>query len=185
MKKKIIIPAAGACVLIVGAFFILGGSKKTEENGLSSVKGTRGEIVEKALAVGTIEPENEVSVKSKVSGVVGKIYADAGAFIEAGQPLLEVRPDPAPLELADAKRQVQLSEVDLVSLARDKPREDSLFSKQLISSKEYDDFQHNYQSAELHVKIARERLALIESGRSRSRTRRSSRSSRPRSTGTS
>ncbi len=165
MKKKIIIPAAGACVLIVGAFFILGGSKKTEENGLSSVKVTRGEIVEKALAVGTIEPENEVSVKSKVSGVVGKIYADAGAFIEAGQPLLEVRPDPAPLELADAKRQVQLSEVDLVSLARDKPREDSLFSKQLISSKEYDDFQHNYQSAELHVKIAREHLALMESGR--------------------
>ncbi|HTX99385.1 MAG TPA: efflux RND transporter periplasmic adaptor subunit [Bacteroidota bacterium] len=167
MKKKIVIPTVGACVLIVGAFFILGGSKKTDEKEASSVKVTRGEIVEKALAVGTIEPENEISVKSKVSGVVGRIFADAGSYVEAGQPLLEVRPDPAPLELADAKRQMQLADVDLVNLEKDKTREDSLISKQLISAKEYDDFQHNYQSAELRMKIAREHLALMESGKVR------------------
>lgn len=167
MKKKIVISAVGACVVVAGAFFILGGSKKSDESTLPSVKVTRGEIVEKALAVGTIEPENEISVKSKVSGVVGRIFADAGSYVEAGQPLLEVRPDPAPLELADAKRQVQLAEVDLVSLSRDKPRQDSLFSKQLISSKDYDEFQRNYQSAELHTKIAKEHLALMESGKVR------------------
>ncbi len=165
MKKKIVIPAVGACVVLVGAFLILGGSKKTEENALPSVKVTRGDIVEKALAVGTIEPENEISVKAKVSGVVGRIFADAGAYVEAGQPLLEVRPDPAPLELADGKRQVQLAEVDLVSLANDKPRQDSLFKKQLISSRDFDEFNRNYQSAELRVKIAKEHLALMESGR--------------------
>ncbi|MGA9119664.1 MAG: efflux RND transporter periplasmic adaptor subunit [Bacteroidota bacterium] len=165
MKKKVVIPVAGACVVIVGAFLILGGSKKNDENGLSSVKVTRGEIVERALAVGTIEPENEISIKSKVSGVVGRIFADAGAYVKAGQPLLEVRPDPAPLELADAKRQLQLADVDLASLEKDKARQDSLLSKQLISAKEYDDFQRNYQSSDLRMKIAKEKLALMESGK--------------------
>lgn len=165
MKKKIVISAVGACVVIAGAFFILGGSKKTDENALPSVKVTRGDIIEKALAVGTIEPENEISIKSKVSGVVGRIYADAGAYVKAGEPLLEVRPNPAPLELADAKRQVQLAEVDLQSLSRDKPRQDSLFSKQLISSRDHDEFQRNYETTELRVKIAREHLALMESGK--------------------
>jgi HlyD family secretion protein len=165
MKKKVVVSVAGACVVIAGAFVILGGSKKTDENALPSVKVTRGDIVERALAVGTIEPENEISVKSKVSGVVGHIFADAGSYVKAGEPLLEVRPDPAPLELADAKRQVQLADVDLSSLEKDKAREDSMMSKQLISAKEYDDFQRNYQATQLKTKIAKERLALMESGK--------------------
>ena len=122
-------------------------------------------IVDKALAVGTIEPENEISVKSKVSGVVKKIYADAGTYVKAGQPLLEVKPDPTPLELADSKRQLQLAQNDLDNFNKDKVRQESLVKKELISTRDYEDFQKRYQDAELRVKIAREHLALLESGR--------------------
>lgn len=87
--------------------------------------------------------------------------------MKAGDPLLEVRPDPAPLELADAKRQVQLAEVDLANLDKDKIREDALVKKQLISTKEFEEFQRLFQSTELRTKIAREKLALMESGRVR------------------
>src|SRR5690554_3907042 len=60
-----------------------------------------GTVVEKALAVGTIEPENEIEIKSKISGVVSRIFAEPGQFVTEGQPLIEVRPDPTPLELAE------------------------------------------------------------------------------------
>ena len=167
MKKKIIFSTIGVLVLVAAAFLIFGGSKKSEDNALPKVKVVKGDIVDKALAVGTIEPENEISVKSKVSGVVGRIFADAGSWVKAGQPLLEVKPDPTPLELADAKRQVQLSEVEVDNLTKDRVRQESLVKKKLISDKDYESFQRSYQEAELRLKIAREKLALMESGKVR------------------
>lgn len=165
MKKKILFSSLGVVILVGAAFLIFGGSKKSEENGLSKVKVVKGSIVDKALAVGTVEPENEISVKSKVSGVVKTIFADAGAYVKAGAPLLEVRPDPTPLELADAKRQVQLQENQVDNLTKEKVRQESLIKKMLISEKDYEQFQRDYQAAQLQLKMTRERLALMESGK--------------------
>jgi HlyD family secretion protein len=164
-KKRLIIASVGAAVLLGGGFLLLSGSKTSSENALPAVKATRGNIVDKALAVGTVEPENEISIKSKVSGVVKRIFADAGSFVKAGDRLLEVKPDPTPLELADAKRQVQLKEVDMENLTKESIRQESMARKQLISAKEYEDFQRTFQEAQLQLKIAREHLALLESGK--------------------
>jgi HlyD family secretion protein len=129
------------------------------------VKATRDTIIERALAVGTIEPENEISIKSKVSGVVSRIFADAGSFVKAGDPLLEVKPDPTPLELAEAKRQVQLRGVDMTNLDKQLVRQQAMVDKQLISRKEFEDFERQYGEAQLQHNLAKERLALLESGR--------------------
>lgn len=164
MRKKVLVPTTVVLLLVAAGLFLLGGSNDPAENGAVHIKVTRGTIVDKALAVGTIEPENEISVKSKVTGVVKKIFADVGTFIRAGEPLLEVRPDPTPLELADAKRQLELKQVDIANLDKEKVRQESLFKSQLISNKEYEDFQKRYDESVLQVKIAKERLALFESG---------------------
>lgn len=164
MKKKVIIPGIVVIALVVVGFLVFGGSKDSEKNDASAVKVSKGTIVDKALAVGTIEPENEISVKSKVSGVVRKIYADVGIFVKAGEPLLEVKPDPTPLELADAKRQVEVREVDVDNLTKEKVRQEAMIKRQLISQKDYDDFLKNYDAAILQLEIAREKLALTESG---------------------
>jgi HlyD family secretion protein len=167
MKKNIILSTAGVAVLVVGALVFVLGSKDGEENALPRIKVTKGVIIDKALAVGTIEPENEISVKSKVSGVVSRIFADAGTYVKVGDPLLEVRPDPTPLELADAKRNVELAQVELNTMMKERTRQESLLAKQLISDKEYEDFQRRYDEADLRLKIAREKLALLESGKVR------------------
>ncbi len=166
-KSKVMFSTAGVLALVVIALLFVLGSKDGEDEQLPRVRVTRGTIVEKALAVGTIEPENEISIKSKVTGVVSRIFADAGTYVKAGQPLLEVRPDPTPLELADAKRNVELAEVELNTVRKEKTRQESLVAKQLISNKEYEEFQRRYDEADLRLKIAREKLALLESGRVR------------------
>jgi HlyD family secretion protein len=165
MKKKYVYALLAVAVLAVAGFLLLRGSKNGAEDALPRVTVTRGTIVEKALAVGTVEPEREISVKSKVSGVVKTIFADAGTYVRAGEPLLEVRPDPTPLELADAKRQVQLKEVEIVNLDKEKTRQESLVEKALISNRDYEEFQRRYQESQLQLKITKERLALMESGR--------------------
>jgi HlyD family secretion protein len=167
MKKKIIISSVGVVAIAGAAVLFFGSSKSNKENDLPKVKVVRATIVDKALAVGTIEPEFEISVKSKVAGVVKRIYADAGTFVHAGDPLMEVKPDPTPIELADAERQVQLADVEMANLTKEKVREESLMKKQLISQKDYEDFQRSYDNAELRRKIAKEKLELLQSGKVR------------------
>lgn len=165
MKKKVIISSSAVIVIAIVGYFIFAGSKSSSENGLPKVHVTRGTITDKVLAVGTIEPENEISIKSQVSGVVKKMFVDAGTFVHAGDPLIEIKPDPTPLELADAKRQVQLMQVDLTNLTKEHTRQDSLKARELISDQDYDQFMSNFESSQLRLKMAAEHLALIESGK--------------------
>ncbi len=165
MKKKIFIISFIVVALAIAGVFVFGGSNDSNEGELQSVSVIRGNIIDKALAVGTIEPENEISIKSKVSGVVKKIYADAGTYVKAGSPLLEVKPDPTPLELADAKRQVQLAEIEVANLKKDQARQESMIKKALVSTKDYDDSQRKYEEAQLRLIIAKEHLELFESGK--------------------
>jgi HlyD family secretion protein len=118
VKKKVLFPLLAVIPLAVAGVLIFGGSDDADTEKLPAVKVVKATITDKALAVGTVEPENEISVKSKISGVVRRIFADAGSHVRAGDPLLEVKPDPTPLELADAKRQVQLKEVEIENLSR-------------------------------------------------------------------
>lgn len=164
-KKKTVFIAVGLLVVVAAIFIIRAGSKNGDEETLPQVEVKKDNIVDKALAVGTIEPENEISVKSKISGVVKQIFAEPGTYVNAGEPLLEVRPDPTPLELAEAKRNVELAQVELDNMLKEKARQESLLKNALISNKEYDDFLRDFQESQLRLQIATEKLALIESGK--------------------
>ena len=138
---------------------------KGEGNGArQTVKAETGSIVEKALAVGSIVPRNEISVKAKVSGVVKTIYREPGERVEQGEPLLEIKPDPTPLELAQAKREVEMNEINLKNAKKAFERSKELLPKGWISDKEYEAAEREYEQAELTLKMSRERLALIEEG---------------------
>src|SRR5437667_12414333 len=101
MKRRTIsISAAVVVVLSLGAMAAtgrLGGHKK---DGPKAVAVARGSLVDKALAVGTIEPRVEVSVTSILAGVVRTRFAAAGDFVKRGQPPLDSPPNPTPPAMA-------------------------------------------------------------------------------------
>ncbi len=163
-RKRWIVVGAIILVLGVGAFIVGKSRAGGSAGGPPSVKVARGTIVEKALAVGTIEPENQVSIKSRVSGVVKKLFVDVGSYVHAGEPLLEVKPDPTPVELADAKRQLELAQVGFDNVRKEKDRQSLLHQRSLISDQDFENTQKAYRESELRVKIARERLELMQSG---------------------
>jgi HlyD family secretion protein len=165
MKKKIVIISVVAIIIVATGFFFYTKSNTTSDSTLPQVKVQKGKIVDKALAVGTIEPQNEISVKSKVGGVVKRIFVEVGTYVKAGQPLIEVKPDPTPLELAGAKRQVELAQVEVNNVNKELVRQTAMRDKQLVSAKDFDDAQRNAEEAELRLKIAKESLALMESGK--------------------
>lgn len=166
MIKKLFL--VSIVVVLVGGvlFFAIDGAAKKEE-GLKTVPVERGSIIDKALAVGRIEPEQEIAVKSKISGIVKKVYVDIGDQVKVGEPLYDIAPDPTPLEFAEATRQVELAQVAFDNAQREFDRTKSLKDKQLISNQEYDRARAVYDESELRLKLAEEKLSLIESGKTR------------------
>jgi HlyD family secretion protein len=152
-------------IIIVAVIMSLGSSE--EENGRKTVKVEKKDIIEKALAVGSIEPVNEIDVKSKISGVVRKLFADVGDYVVAGSPLVEIKPDPTPLELAQVKREVEMTAIELSTLEIEIARNKSLQEQGLISDHDYEIQLRRYDEAKLRNQIAQEHLDLIEKGKVR------------------
>lgn len=163
-RTKVFLGLVGLAVAVSGAS-VLAANGSPEEDADDAVVVEYGDIVDKALAVGTIEPDVEIEVKSQISGVVQRLFAEEGEFVRAGAPLIEVRPNPTPLELAEARRQVQLREVERDNLRRDMERNETLREQGLVADQEYQTAKQQYEQSEIQVQIASERLALMEEGR--------------------
>jgi len=170
MLKKTLI--ATFIIIVVGSvlFFAIDGSaNKDDENQTFPVE--IGSIIDKALAVGRIEPKIEISIKSKISGIVKKKYVEIGDKVKAGDPLFDIAPDPTPLEFTEAKRLVEINQVSFDNAKREFDRTLSLKDKQLISNQEHDKAKAVYDEAELRLKLAKEKLSLIQSGSTNSSDR--------------
>lgn len=164
MKKRVVWIGIAVVVLVIIVVIITSSGKKGDE-GPRTVKVERRDIIDKALAVGSIEPLNEIAVKSKISGVVGEMYVDLGDYVEKGALLLEVLPNPTPLELVEAKRNVEMKKIALEMLARELKRNEELKEKNLISDYDFEVLRQEYDEARLSHKIAEEQLDLLEKGR--------------------
>ena len=75
-RTKIVLGVVGVAAVLGAVGVVRSKAAGSADGTTKTVPVTRGEIVEKALAVGTIEPRVEISVKSQISGVVGRLYAD-------------------------------------------------------------------------------------------------------------
>src|SRR3989442_4337981 len=163
-RRTIIISAVVVAVLGLGTMAATGrfGGKKKE--GPKAVAVVRGSLVDKALAVGTIEPRIEVSVKSILAGVVRRRFAAVGDFVKRGQPLLEISPNPTPLEMVELRRSVELREIELKNVERELTRQPELRTKNLISPADLGTAQRQGDQARSQLSLAQERLALQEGG---------------------
>ncbi|MGH9723790.1 MAG: biotin/lipoyl-binding protein, partial [Candidatus Acidiferrales bacterium] len=75
-------------VLIVVATSALRPSHTIDPDKLATID--RGDIARSVVATGKIEPLTKVEVKSKASGLVEKIYVDAGDHVKEGQILAQL-----------------------------------------------------------------------------------------------
>jgi HlyD family secretion protein len=84
--------------------------------------------------------------------------------VTAGTPLLEIRPDPTPQELVDARRQLELREMELATAVREQERNHSLRDAGVVTVEQVEQAERQLEAAQLQETIAREHLALLEGG---------------------
>lgn len=120
------------CVLVVvGAGLLL--LKKEKKHKYRTTPVTRGEILSEVSATGTINPVNQVTVGSQVSGIVDTVLVDYNDFVRAGQVLARI--DPRNYEAALEQEQANLTsaQVSLEQAERDYRNGESLAKAGLIS----------------------------------------------------
>ena len=161
--------AAGAVVLVGGVSAALySKSISSKDNGFKTVAVTRGPVVEKALAVGALRPKHEITVKSKISGIVRRSFREVGDLVTAGDPLFEILPDPTPLELTEARREVEIARNVYEQARRKSDRAVTLRAQGIMATQEADVADKDIQDAQIRLKLATDKLALTEKGRVKS-----------------
>ncbi len=139
---------------------------KKDKDGPKLVKTEKGTIVAKALAIGQIEPRKEISVKSKISGIVNKLYVQMGDTVKKGSPLLDISPNPDPFEFSEIHKTVDLAKIQLDNAKSEYERAKNLFEKGLVSQAEVDQKNEALLRTDLSYNVAKENLSLKTSGKS-------------------
>lgn len=164
--KKVFFYGIGILLIVVALYFIFG-SKNGNEPTYKLVEAKKGSISEKALAVGTIEPDKEIKVKSAISGIVSEVFFKIGDTVEKEASLFKISPNPTPLAYAEARRNMEIAEVTMKQVLNEKERTAKLYKEQMIPISEMEAIDARYSEASLRYKIAMEKFRLLEKGRIR------------------
>ncbi len=161
---KIVVGSLAVGVTAVG-LFLYSRNASAKQEGLKTVEIVRGNIIDKALAVGQVVPDQEIQVKSQISGIIDECFVEVGDRVEVGQSLFSVSPDPTPLELADAERRVQLAQVAYDRAQQDLERTQSLWSGGILARDAFDARQKDFEQARITLEQEKDKLALLKEGR--------------------
>src|SRR3989440_5796314 len=112
-KRIIIISVVVAAILLcVGVVFAFTrGGTKIDPSKLAKVE--KGDLAKSVVATGKVEPITKVEVKSKASGIVKKLYVDAGDKVKRGQLLAELDKEEIEARVAQARAQLEASDASL------------------------------------------------------------------------
>ncbi|PYQ50043.1 MAG: efflux RND transporter periplasmic adaptor subunit [Acidobacteria bacterium] len=155
-------------VVIAGAsaaVYALSRSGKKGNDGPKLVDVTTGSIVEKAVAVGQIQPRQKFQVKSKISGIVRRASIQVGDTVKAGDPLFEIGPDPTPLEVTEVDRQVDSADASYRRAEIDYKRAQELSRSGVLPKSDLDQKKEAYELARVALTRAQQNRDLTRKGR--------------------
>jgi len=155
-------------VIIAGAsagVYALSRNGKKGNDGPKLVDVTTGSIVEKAVAVGQIQPRQKFQVKSKISGIVRRALVQIGDTVKAGDPLFEIGPDPTPLEVTEVDRQVDSANASFRRAESEYKRAQELGRSGVLPKSDMDQKKEAYELARVALTKAEQNRDLTRKGR--------------------
>lgn len=124
-------------------------------------------IIKKTVATGSITPRKEIEIKSQVSGVVDRIYVEAGEPAKKGQLLAKIRIIPNSVALNNAQTQLRTARINFDNAKKEKDRQEKLFKDNIISEVEYNQFKLDFELREEDLAAAESNLQLVREGASK------------------
>lgn len=165
MKKAIrIILLSLLGIVIVGTFVFLWQKSQPKTVVYDIVKPSIQTIAKKTVATGKIEPRNEVSIKPQISGIIAKIYKEAGQKIQSGEIIALVKVIPEMSQLNSAESRVNLAKIDLDRIQKQFDRDEKLYESKVVSREDYEQSKANYLKSKEEVQNAIDNVEIIKDG---------------------
>ncbi|HYE26200.1 MAG TPA: efflux RND transporter periplasmic adaptor subunit [Clostridia bacterium] len=165
--------------VVIGLVAARSGGAKIDPTKLAKVE--RGDLAKSVVATGKIEPITKVEIKSKASGIVKRLYVDAGDKVKAGQLLAELDKDEMMAQVRQSEAQLQASDaslrsaeadlkraevdalgVDIPMLKRAFERAQSMYRDGVVSQAALDDAERAYEMAMNKQNVARAQAVVAK-----------------------
>jgi HlyD family secretion protein len=174
------------CVGVFGFLAVAGvliaatrGGTKIDPSKLAKVE--KGDLAKSVVATGKVEPITKVEIKSKASGIVKKLYIDAGDRVKKGQLLAELDKEEIAARVAQARAQMEASQAsakgteadlerakvdaegpDVPMLKRAYERAQGMAKEGVVSASSLDDAQKNYELALNKQNVAKAQVQVLK-----------------------
>jgi len=123
----------------------------------------QGEIVDKLAETGRIELVRTVEVKSTIAGEIRDLPIEAGAWVEAGELMAVIEPDPnQSLQLYQKRASVEQGAIDLAEQERNFARQQALFERKMIPTKQFEEAEMRLTRARTGLRLAQLELDMLE-----------------------
>lgn len=123
----------------------------------------RGALVDKLAETGRIELVRTVEVKSTIAGEIRNLPIEAGAWVETGELMAVIEPDPnQSLQLYQKRSGVEQGKIDLAEQERNFERQKTLFDRKMIPAKQFEEAEVRLTRARTSLQLAQLELDMLE-----------------------
>ncbi len=131
----------------------------------------RGAVVDKLAETGRIELVRTVEVKSTIAGEIRDLPIEAGAWVETGELMAVIEPDPnQSLQLYQKRSGVEQGKIDLAEQERNFERQKALFDSKMIPAKQFEEAEVRLTRARTSLRLAQLELEMLETKANLQRT---------------
>ncbi len=117
-----------------------------------------------SIATGKIIPDEEVSIRPNINGIVSKVYVEAGDPIKVGDKIAEIKVIPSISNLQSSKNSVSQAKIDFDNQKKIFERQEKLYKKGVISINDFDNSKADFDQAKQRLSSANENYQIVKTG---------------------
>jgi HlyD family secretion protein len=151
-------------ILFIGTFIFLINKSCRTDSSYDIEKPEIRTITLKTMATGSIIPENEIEVKSRISGILEKTYVTSGDYVKKGQLIASLKIIPNTVNLNSALSDLKKAKINFENTRIELQRNEILYNIGNISEMEYKKYQVQFELAQVEYEAAENNLLLIKNG---------------------
>ncbi len=151
-------------VLLIQTFMYLRRKSKPKTVVYELVQPEVKDIEKSTVATGQIEPRDEILIKPQISGIIDKIYKEAGQDVKRDEVIALIKVVPELGQLNAAESRLRLAKINLSQAEIDFKRSEALYKKELISNEENEKAIVSIKSAREEYQSAQDSHDIIREG---------------------
>ncbi len=164
--KKYLKYVAGVIIVLVliQTFIYLRKKSKPKQIVYELVQPVVKDIEKTTIATGQIEPRDEVLIKPQISGIIDKVFKEAGQEVKRDEVIALIKVVPELGQLNAAESRLRLAKINLDQSEIDYKRNKELYNKELISKEGYEQATVKIKSAREEYQAAKDSHDIIREG---------------------